>query len=240
MRHCANCDVDVRGDWDVCPLCRQALDTSSAPPSRAAAHLPLRFNRNRIRRILLWASLLVIVVSMGLQRLVFPEQPMTALRWVWFGLASMWVVVIIIVRKRRNIAKNVSYLLVVTSGLCAYADHLGGWRGWSTTIVIPVMCIFAIVGILIAVRVVRLHVGDYILYAALSALIRTVPRPVPDLRLGLQPDPLGDQRRGGGHHAGAGAGVPAGRGQTRTEQGWICRECCCRELPGAGSVWPAR
>ena len=155
MRHCANCDVDVRGDWDVCPLCRQALDTSSAPAEpNPLPHLPLRFNRNRIRRILLWASLLVIVVSMGLQRLV---------------------VVIIIVRKRRNIAKNVSYLLVVTSGLCAYADHLGGWRGWSTTIVIPVMCIFAIVGILIAVRVVRLHVGDYILYAALSALIGLSP-----------------------------------------------------------------
>lgn len=176
MRHCATCDVDVRGDWQICPLCRRPLQAGAAPAEpNPLPDLPLRFNRNRIRRILLWASVFVIVASLALQRLLFPQQSMNALRWVWFGLASMWVVVLIIVRKRRNIAKNISYLLVVTSVLCAYADYLGGWRGWSTTIVIPVMCIFSIVGILIAVRVVRLHVGDYILYAALSALIGLAP-----------------------------------------------------------------
>jgi hypothetical protein len=100
---------------------------------------------------------------------------MENLQLALFGIISMWLSVLILIRKRRNIAKGIVYLIVSLSLLCIYLDYLSGWSGWSTTYAVPIICSFAIVSLYIAVRLVKLGVRDYVLYLLTAALLGLLP-----------------------------------------------------------------
>lgn len=190
MKRCPACSVDLLGEWARCPLCRGPLadaspglagsgsaGSGSAGADAAASDpyptIPLRFDRRQLLRILTLVSLLAIAGSL-LAQVVFPGR-LEGLRLVWFGLISMWLVVLIVVRKRRNVAKGIAYLVVLGSLVLAYADFLSGWGAWSTTYAIPAVCTFAVIALLIAVRLVRLEPREYRVYSWLTLLFGLVP-----------------------------------------------------------------
>jgi len=186
MMRCHACDADVRGRWTRCPLCRTPLDGTpdAAPPPHP--DVPLRFDRRQVTRVLLAASAVLILASFGAQLLF--RSDIGGLRLVWFGLISLWSVVVIVVRKRRNVAKGIAYLVVFGSLICAYWDYLSGWTGWSITYAIPIICGSSILALLIVVRIVRLQPRDYLVYAWLTILFALVPAVF--LALGWVSDPL--------------------------------------------------
>lgn len=173
MSHCPDCDADVRGDWRGCPLCGEPLAGGSNPAPAPWPDVPLRFDSRQVMRVLLLVSVVVIAGAFG-ALVIFPA-PFNGLRLTAFGLAALWLVVVIAVRKRRNVAKSIVYLVVVTSLLSLYGDYLGGWRGWSTTYVIPITCSASIIALLIAVRIARMRPGDYVVYSWLTILMGVVP-----------------------------------------------------------------
>lgn len=173
MNRCPKCGIDLRGDWERCPLCRTYVEEGEVAPA-PWPDIPLRFDTGQLFRALLLVSVLMIVSGLVALRLFFPG-PLEGLRVVAFGLAALWLVAIIAVRKRRNLAKSIVYLVVIVSLLSLYGDYLDGWQGWSTTFVIPITCSASIVGLLIAARVARMSPGDYIVYSWLTGLMGVVP-----------------------------------------------------------------
>jgi hypothetical protein len=179
--------VDVEGSWSRCPLCGEPL-TGQAVASPLPA-VPLTFSRRRVLRVLFLSSLALILASFVAQ-LLFSHGPagIGALRSVWLGVSAMWLVVLMAVRKRRNVAKNTVYVVILVGLVCAYWDYLTGWRGWSLTYAVPIVCACSIVGLLITVRVMRTGVGDYILYSGLTVLLGLAP--IGFLAFGLVTSPL--------------------------------------------------
>ncbi|MGB3956177.1 MAG: DUF6320 domain-containing protein [Brooklawnia sp.] len=173
MTRCARCGMDLRGDWQHCPLCLAFVEEGDVVPA-PWPDIPLRFDTRQLFRALLVVSVLMVVSGLVALRLFFPG-PLEGLRVVAFGLAALWLVAIIAVRKRRNLAKSIVYLVVIVSLLSLYGDYLDGWQGWSTTFVIPITCSASIVGLLIAARVARMSPGDYIVYSWLTGLMGVVP-----------------------------------------------------------------
>ncbi len=174
MRRCTECAVDVEGFWTTCPLC-SALLTGEAVPSPLPA-VPLNFSRRRVLRILFLTSLGVILASF-LAQLLFSREiaDIGFFRTVWLGLTAMWLVVLMAVRKRRNVAKGTVYLVVLVGLVCVYWDYLGGWRGWSLTYAVPALCASSIVALLITVRVMRIEVSEHIIYSGLTVLLGLAP-----------------------------------------------------------------
>lgn len=174
MRRCSECSVDVEGAWTRCPLCAAALvgDATAGP----LPTVPLRFSRRRVVRALFAASIAVIVGSFAAQ-LLFSRgaADLGVLRFVWLGVITMWLVVLMAVRKRRNIAKGTVYLVVMVGLLCVYWDYLTGWHRWSLTYAVPIVCACSIVALLIAVRVLRTEVGEYIVYSGLTMILGLAP-----------------------------------------------------------------
>jgi len=173
MTHCPGCDADVRGDWLRCPLCRETLSGEADATPAPWPDVPLRFDTRQVVRVLTLVSLVVIAATL-LALVVFPA-PLDGLRLAGLGLAALWLVVIIAVRKRRNVAKSIVYMVVIVSLLSAYSDYLDGWHGWSTTYVIPSVCTASIVALLIAVRIARMRPNDYLVYSWLTLLMSMVP-----------------------------------------------------------------
>ena len=174
MRSCPACTVRVEGDWTRCPLCGGALEGEAIPSPYPA--VPLRYSRRRVLRILFVTSLGVIGLSFLAQLLFRPEaEGLGALRSVWLGIAALWLVVLMAVRKRRNVAKSIVYLVVLVSGVCLYWDYLTDWSGWALTYVLPIFCAAAIIGVLIAVRAIRMQLADHVVYTGLIVLLGLTP-----------------------------------------------------------------
>lgn len=135
--------------------------------------IPLRFIKGQAIKLLLLVSVSIIILAFIAGALWLGA--MEELRLVILAVASMWLVVVIIVRKRRNIAKGIVYLIVSLSLISIYWDYLNSWSGWSVTYFVPLICSSAIIAMFIAVRVVRLEAGDYVLYLLVAALLGLIP-----------------------------------------------------------------
>lgn len=174
MKHCTACQADVKGNWMTCPLCGAQLEPKGEKPDKDPyPEVPLRFNKQLVTRWLVYSSLLVIAVYFLID-FFFPFQTGVG-RLVLFGIMSMWLVMLIILRKKRNIAKGIVYLIVSLSLLMVYLDNLQGSVDWSISYAIPIICSASLAAMYISVRIVRLSVGDYVLYLLLAALLGFVP-----------------------------------------------------------------
>jgi Family of unknown function (DUF6320) len=174
MRRCLQCAVNIEGSWSRCPLCRAPVaGQATASPLPA---VPLRFSRRRVLKVLFLTSIAVILASFVVQ-LLFSRglEGIGALRAVWLGLITMWLVVLMAVRKRRNVAKGTVYLVVLVGLVCVYWDYLTGWRSWSLTYAVPIVSACSIVALIITVRVMRIEVGEHILYSGLTVLLGLAP-----------------------------------------------------------------
>ncbi|MDN5558777.1 MAG: DUF6320 domain-containing protein [Ruaniaceae bacterium] len=174
MRRCNECCADVEGTWTHCPLCGSALAGEATRP--AIPPIPLRFNRQRVFKALFVSSIVVILgsfVAMFLLRRTLDD--VGIVRSVWLGVSAMWLVVVMAARKRRNLAKGTVYLVVLLSLVSVYWDYLTGWHAWSVTYAVPIICASAVVAIQILVRLMRIEVGDYIVYSGLTALLGLTP-----------------------------------------------------------------
>ncbi|GAA2097881.1 MULTISPECIES: DUF6320 domain-containing protein [Brevibacterium] len=174
MSRCPECAVDVEGVWEGCPLCGAQLDGEPVPGP--LPDVPLSFSRRRLLTVLFLASLGVIAASF-LAQLLFRrgEDSVGTFRSAWLGVASMWLVVLMAVRKRRNVAKGTVYLVVLVSGVCAYWDYLSGWNGWALSWAIPLVCASATAAVLITVRAMRMEVGEHVVYSWLTVLLGLAP-----------------------------------------------------------------
>lgn len=173
MRKCDVCQVNIKGEWSICPLCRNSIHTQDKPSPSSYPDIPLRFNKQHIAKWLILFSLVIIFITLGLGLLW--RGRIQWLQAALFGVITMWLVVLIIIRKRRNLAKSLLYLLVILSLLCVYLDFLIGWTGWSTTYAVPIICTATFIGMFISSRLMRMQTEDYILYLTSTALLGLIP-----------------------------------------------------------------
>ncbi|SFC49893.1 hypothetical protein SAMN04488102_10866 [Alkalibacterium subtropicum] len=175
MKHCPACHADVKGDWERCPLCHTRLKDTKGQRSEDSdfPEVPLKFNRKKIRQILSLSSIVLIILYFT-AHFIWRFQFFN-LEYVLFGIMIMWLMMLVIIRKRRNIVKGIVYILFLFSLLSLYFDYINGWLGWSLTFVIPILCISALLAMFISIQVVNLRAEDYVLYLQLAAIVGLIP-----------------------------------------------------------------
>jgi|GEM_PF-1596269 len=175
MKRCPACQANVKGDWDTCPLCQTPLKVTQREEQEESdsPSVPLKFNRKKIKQVLSISSVLLIIlyfVAHFIWRFQFFN-----LEYVLFGIMIMWLMMLVIIRKRRNIVKGIVYILILFSLVSLYFDYANGWMGWSLTFVIPILCISALLAMFISIQVVDLRAEDYVLYLQLAAIMGLIP-----------------------------------------------------------------
>lgn len=191
MSYCSHCEATVKGDWSHCPLCQTTLVQKDSTESMKKQNssfpdIPLRFNREKALQSFLRYSLVIVLFYFIVQ--YFWTFEFFGLEYVVLGLMVTWTNIVFLVRKRRNLAKAINYILFFVSIVSIYMDYLRGWTGWSITFVVPILSISSLIAISISIRVVRLKVEDYVLYLQLAAMVGIVP--LIFLLMGWTGDPL--------------------------------------------------
>lgn len=174
MSCCLECKVDIEGHWTNCPLCGQSLQcTNEKIRPNPYPPIPLRFNRDKGLRLLTIFTIISGLLFLGIEEIWLDRSQ--GIQLAVFGIVSLWTVVYTLIRKRRNIAKSILYLLILASFIGIYLDYLLGWNGWSTTYLIPVICIFANLALTISIKIIFPEVGDYILYLLIVTILGFFP-----------------------------------------------------------------
>ncbi|WP_322745133.1 DUF6320 domain-containing protein [Gulosibacter molinativorax] len=146
------------------------------PTASPLPAVPLAFSRRRVWRTLLLLSLALVVASFAAQ-LLFSNTAdgLGVARSIWLGISAMWLVVLTAVQKRHNLAKTTVYVVLLVSFVCVYWDYLTGWDAWSLTYAVPAVCAAAALGLAIIVRLMRIELGDHIVYSSQTVLFGLAP-----------------------------------------------------------------
>jgi hypothetical protein len=175
IKHCSNCQVRIRGNKERCPLCRNILPVEKDIDKFREVYpdIPPFYERHIAIRIMAFISVVAIVAGFVIHN-IFPSRvnwPMFEL----FGIISMWIGLIVVLRKRHNIPKNIMWLVLIVSLLSIFWDWRTGSRGWSLDYVIPIVSVSAMFVMYVTAKIMNLSVNDYIAYFLLDALFGIIP-----------------------------------------------------------------
>ncbi|SHI09850.1 hypothetical protein SAMN02745823_02385 [Sporobacter termitidis DSM 10068] len=175
MLYCPQCRIQIRGVKERCVLCGNTL--SMLDPDKGKEEVfPVispAYERHLAIRILVFISFAAVVASFAI-RMIFP----TDVNWplfVVFGLVSMWLSLVVIVRKSHNIPKTIMWQVTVVTLLSILWDWQTGWRGWSINYLMPIIYVSAELVMYITARIMKLSIRDYITYAMLDGLFGILP-----------------------------------------------------------------
>lgn len=174
MKYCEKCKVNVAGKRTQCPLCQRSLVGDDSNQKEVFPYIPTVFKQyNLLFRFTMFLSIIGVVVSVSVN-IILPHTGM----WSFFvvaGIACLWLSIVVALKKRQNIIKNVLYQVVIASILSVLWDYLTDWRGWSLDYVIPIVCVGAMLAMAIISKVLNLQVQDYIIYLIIDSIFGIIP-----------------------------------------------------------------
>lgn len=174
MNYCEKCRVHVEGNRAACPLCQGGLSRYDGNDRESFPYIPNMLHGSGLFfRILMLISVIGTAVCV-LVNLMVPQYGWWS-AFVLLGLVCLWVSIAVAVKKRRNIAKNLLYQVVVVSVLCLLWDWLTGWHGWALDYVIPITCGAALLVLFVVTKVMKRYIEDHVVYLLLGALFGIVP-----------------------------------------------------------------
>ncbi|MDD4565222.1 MAG: DUF6320 domain-containing protein [Eubacteriales bacterium] len=173
MQYCDHCQVSIRGNKKRCPLCKNVIAADDNDTEKIYPYIPLLYESHLVIRILIFITIVTIVVSFAVYRLI-PSN----INWpvfVLLGLLSVWLSIALVLRKRNNITKNIMWLVALASALSILWDWMIDWKGWSLDYVIPIVCVAAICSMYVTAKVMKLGARDYTIYFLLAGLFGIMP-----------------------------------------------------------------
>lgn len=173
MQYCEHCKVHIRGNRKYCPLCQNPLSGNGSQAEEVFPIIPETYQYNIILRVMIFISISTIVISMAINS-IFPVD----VNWPMFiisGILCMWISLAIVIRKRHNIPKTITWQVAAISILAVIWDWRIGWKGWSLDYVIPVACVGAMIVMAITAKVMRLAVRNYLIYFLLDGIFGFLP-----------------------------------------------------------------
>ena len=174
MKYCRHCKVNIREEREKCTLCENILEEEIDEESENIFPKIQPFYESRLAlKIMVFISIIALVVSFGID-MIFPSNINWPVLFV-FAVISIWIGLIIIVRKRYHIPKKIVWQVFIISFLAVFWDYKTGWRGWSLDYVIPIACVSAMIIMYVTAKIMNLSIRNYITYIFLAGVFGIIP-----------------------------------------------------------------
>lgn len=172
MRQCDQCKLAVRGDDKVCPLCQNLLK-GVAGEALYPEILTVYRQYQLIFKLLTALTLSGGIICVGIN-LMLPESGFWS-AFVVFGILCFWLSIIIVIKRRGNLLKSITFQVFAFSLLFVSLDFLIGWTGWSLNFFIPITCAVAMLALTVIAKVKKLPTEEYGVYLMTDFLFCIVP-----------------------------------------------------------------
>jgi hypothetical protein len=174
MQYCNHCKIYIKNKRERCTLCENILpDSNDYKDSKTFPIISPFYESHLVIKILVFISIAAIVISFAIN-IIFPA----TVNWpllVIFGLLSIWLGLIVILRRGYHMPKKIVWQVFIISLLSIFWDWKIGWKGWSLNYVIPITCVSAMIIMYITAKILRLGSQDYITYALIDGFLGIVP-----------------------------------------------------------------
>ncbi|MCL2099006.1 MAG: DUF6320 domain-containing protein [Oscillospiraceae bacterium] len=174
MKFCEKCTVEVRGDFEKCPLCQNTLTGENQNGYEIFPFVPLVIHKHSLLFRLLQLCSAVAVIGSFTVNWLLPQSGFWSL-FVVAGVACVWLSLIFAVRKRHNLLKNLTYQATIVSVLSVLWDIFTGWHGWSVDFVIPITFVSVMVATAIIAQILKMQTETYIIYSFLLIIYGIIP-----------------------------------------------------------------
>lgn len=168
MLFCDKCKIYLAGDYGQCPLCQADLTGTPETVGTELPKIPPPSNRNHLLlRLIAFATVAAAAICVAVNLSVGGDW------WSAFviaGIASLWLIFGVSVKKRGNLSKSILWQVLVVSLLALAWDLWTGFHGWSIDYVLPILCTCSLIAMSVTAKITRLRVEDYILYLVLDSL----------------------------------------------------------------------
>ncbi|HHT76911.1 MAG TPA: hypothetical protein GXZ67_03340 [Clostridiaceae bacterium] len=175
MKYCNKCQLEIRDDSIVCPLCKAVTEDldgvkyESFYPDANIDYKKFHF----LKRIFLFLSVVAVMTSVVLNVIFY-----TGFLWSLITIAAiiyLWIGISHSLGHHINIASKILAQSVLGSLFIVLIDFLVGYLGWSVSFVIPSIFILADLAVVILILVNRMDFRNYLLYQFAIALLGLFP-----------------------------------------------------------------
>jgi hypothetical protein len=174
MQKCDNCQVLLKGDHPVCPLCGGIIPESDEKEADVFPHIPTIYQEfNIFIRLMILISIAGIIISFAINIIFTRESSWSLL--VAASILCMWISLFFIIRKKNNIPKTILWQVAIIGIFSVVWDWSMGWRGWSIDYVIPSICVGAMIVMAIAAKLLKIGVRDLIVYFFVDGIFGFIP-----------------------------------------------------------------
>jgi len=172
MKHCDKCKVSVRGKETVCPLCQNRL--SGTAQEEIYPHVPTIYTEFNIFFKMLLLTTIAGCVACIAVNVILPHTGYWSLV-VLLGTFCFWISLAYALKRKDNIAKDITLSIFVITALSVVLDLFTGWHGWSLNYAFPISCSIAMVSLAVIAKVMKLQAEDYIMYLIVDILFGVIP-----------------------------------------------------------------
>ena len=169
MNYCEHCQVTISGNHSRCPLCQAPTTTLDERDDEVFPYVPTIYQKYHLFfRGLIFASVAIAVAAI-VANLLFPSERYGS--WSIFvlaGIGCLWAVLLIAIRKRNNIMKNLLYQALLLALLTVLWDRLTGWHYWSIDFAVPIIMLVTLCIMIILSKVLSYTLASQLVYLLIS------------------------------------------------------------------------
>lgn len=171
MRICKKCNLKIKTDSDICPLCQNKL--IGKKEENVFPIIPNIYKKYlTFFKILLFISfiisLLCITADLMINKYHFSL-------FVILGFVCLFIILKTAFNNKESIFKSILSQLVILSCLSILWDYFTGFHHWSITYVIPILCIICSINLAILSIVLKDYLEQEIFYFICTILIGIIP-----------------------------------------------------------------
>lgn len=173
MSRCRQCNVEIKDETHVCPLCQCVLEVTEDVEDK---YPDVRWKTRKLMLIVniyLFCAILVSAVVIGINYGMSHR--------IWWSAIVVAALAYVYLVLRYAVSGQSGYkakFIVMTAAALAFViliDHVTGYRGWSNDYVIPATIMFIDLGIVVLMIVNKRNWQSYLLFELFMVLCGIIP-----------------------------------------------------------------